>query len=138
MNTESMSALTIRQPWAWFIVNGHKDIENRTWKPSDARIGQRFWVHASQRRLTRADFDEFLGTVRALHIKRHPKSIDDFDYGAIVGSAVIEEVVRGSKSFWAFPGNHHWVLGRARRCTPKKRKGQLGFFKVKTVSARRS
>jgi hypothetical protein len=46
-----------------------------------------------------------------------------------VGSAVIEEVVRGSKSFWAVRGNHHWVLGRARRCTPRKRKGQLGFFK---------
>lgn len=23
--------LSIRQPWAWLIVNGYKDIENRTW-----------------------------------------------------------------------------------------------------------
>lgn len=26
-----MKVLSIRQPWAWLIVNGHKDIENRTW-----------------------------------------------------------------------------------------------------------
>jgi len=23
--------LSIRQPWAWLITHGHKDIENRTW-----------------------------------------------------------------------------------------------------------
>lgn len=27
-----MKALSIRQPWAWLIANGHKDIENRTWQ----------------------------------------------------------------------------------------------------------
>jgi hypothetical protein len=131
MSADSMSALSIRQPWAWFIVNGYKDIENRSWKPTAARIGQRFLVHASQRRLTRADFEDFLANVRELRITRYPKSIDDFDYGAIVGSAVIEEVVRGSKSFWAIRGNHHWVLTKAKKSPPKSMKGQLGFFKVR-------
>jgi hypothetical protein len=23
--------LTVRQPWAWAIARGHKDIENRSW-----------------------------------------------------------------------------------------------------------
>lgn len=26
-----MKALSIRQPWAWWIVNGPKRVENRTW-----------------------------------------------------------------------------------------------------------
>jgi hypothetical protein len=26
-----MKALSIQQPWAWLIVNGYKDIENRSW-----------------------------------------------------------------------------------------------------------
>ncbi len=26
-----MKALSVRQPWAWLIVNGCKDIENRDW-----------------------------------------------------------------------------------------------------------
>jgi hypothetical protein len=131
MSKEPMSELTIRQPWAWFIVNGYKDIENRSWKPTTKRIGQRFWVHASQRRLTRNDFEMFMEHVRDVKIQRHPKSIDDFHYGAIVGSAVIEAVVRGSKSPWAFRGNFHWVLTGAKKSLPKRMKGQLGFFKVR-------
>ena len=38
-------ALSIRQPWAWLIVNGHKDIENRDW-PTNFR--GRLLVHAGQ------------------------------------------------------------------------------------------
>jgi hypothetical protein len=26
-----MKALSIRQPWAWLIITGHKDVENRSW-----------------------------------------------------------------------------------------------------------
>lgn len=26
-----MKAISIHQPWAWLIVEGYKDIENRTW-----------------------------------------------------------------------------------------------------------
>jgi hypothetical protein len=26
-----MKAITVRQPWAWAIINAGKDIENRTW-----------------------------------------------------------------------------------------------------------
>ena len=28
-----MRVISIRQPWAWLIVNGYKDVENRTWAP---------------------------------------------------------------------------------------------------------
>ena len=38
-----MKALTLRPQWAWFVVNGHKDIENRSWP---TRLRGRIWVHA--------------------------------------------------------------------------------------------
>lgn len=39
-----MRVLSIRQPWAWLIVSGYKDIENRTWyTPYRGEIA----VHAS-------------------------------------------------------------------------------------------
>ena len=41
-----MKALSIRQPWAWLIVAGYKDVENRTWA-TDFR--GRIYVHAGQR-----------------------------------------------------------------------------------------
>ena len=39
-----MKALSIRQPWAWLIVNGYKDVENRTWGPDIAAIFEAFDV----------------------------------------------------------------------------------------------
>jgi hypothetical protein len=87
-------------------------------------------IHASKRRITCKDFEEFLEIVREDGIWRYPKSIDDFDYGCLVGSAVLETVVRGSKSVWAGQGSQHWVLTDARRCRPRMHRGQLGFFKV--------
>jgi hypothetical protein len=47
-----MKALTLRPHWAWFVVSGHKDIENRSWP---TRLRGRIWVHASLRPMTKAD-----------------------------------------------------------------------------------
>ena len=41
-----MKALSIRQPWAWLIVNGYKDIENRTWSTD---FSGRAYVNAGKR-----------------------------------------------------------------------------------------
>jgi len=27
----NVKVIVVRQPWAWLIVNGYKDIENRSW-----------------------------------------------------------------------------------------------------------
>ncbi len=29
---EPRVALSLRQPWAWLVVSGHKDVENRVWR----------------------------------------------------------------------------------------------------------
>lgn len=128
---KEMSALSIQQPWAWFIVNGYKDIENRSWKPTERWFGKRIVIHAGQKRLTKADFEDFLEIIKDLKIKRYPKSIDDFDYGALVGTAVISGVVKNSKSEWAHRGSWHIQLEGAKKMKPKAKKGQLGFFPVK-------
>ena len=31
-SVERLLAIAIRQPWAWLIVNGYKEIENRSWR----------------------------------------------------------------------------------------------------------
>ena len=40
-----MKALSIRQPWAWLIVNSHKHIENCDWP---TKFRGRFLIHASK------------------------------------------------------------------------------------------
>jgi len=131
MSKQDKRALTIREPWAWFIVNGYKDVENRSWGPSEERVGERFFVHTSQKRLTKSDFEDFLDIVKEMKIKRYPKSIDGFVYGAIIGSVVLKDVVKNSKSEWAGRGSVHWVLSNPRKIAPKKMKGMLGLFRVK-------
>lgn len=44
-----MKALSVKQPWAWLIVNGYKDVENRIWPlPKTFEVPQRIYIHASK------------------------------------------------------------------------------------------
>ncbi len=44
-DSSDLRALTVRQPWAWAIVAGLKDIENRTWA---TRRRGRILIHAGR------------------------------------------------------------------------------------------
>jgi hypothetical protein len=39
---KKLKAISIRQPWAWLIVNGYKDVENRIWA---ANVRGRVLIH---------------------------------------------------------------------------------------------
>lgn len=41
-----MKALTLIRPWAAAVAHLGKNVENRTWRPPSALIGQRFAIHA--------------------------------------------------------------------------------------------
>ena len=42
-----MKAISVKQPWAYLICSGVKDIENRTWPCPKKYIGKRVLIHAS-------------------------------------------------------------------------------------------
>lgn len=71
-------ALSIRQPWAWLIVNGHKDIENRDW-PTNFR--GRLLVHAGLT-MTRAYYDQVVQELDGMGLL---PAYDDFQRGSLVG-----------------------------------------------------
>lgn len=118
-----MKALSIQQPWAWLVVNGHKDIENRTWK---TRHRGRFAVHASK------TFD-----LKGYHfVQRHFPHIEmpesgEFEKGGIVGFADITDCIteRPSLSPW-FSGPVGFALENASPCEFKAMPGRLNFFEV--------
>ena len=121
-----MIALSIRQPWAWLIVNGFKDIENRDW--STGRRG-RFLVHAGKG-MTRDEYDGCLDTID--YTGRTDIALPAFDAlerGGIVGSAVLLDCVSKSESKWFF-GRYGFVLAEGKPLPFVPLKGQLGFFKV--------
>jgi hypothetical protein len=115
-----MKALSIRQPWAWLIANGHKDVENRNWRYAPTFRGS-FLIHAGKR---------FGGPHRA--DEWHWLNIecpDTFELGGVIGIAVLVDVVTRSKSPW-FTGPLGFVLRNARPLPFFPCNGMLGFFEI--------
>src|SRR5215831_19333618 len=104
-----MKALSIRQPWAWAIIHGGKDIENRDWKPNNPgrRFRGQFLIHASKG-MTEDEYEDFIATAHEVSITRpFPNGLtlprfEDLLRGGIVGSATITGLVTESDSPWFF------------------------------------
>ena len=118
----NLRALSIRQPWAWLIVNGHKDIENRTWP---TRFRGQVYIHAG-RGVVPDDFPEQREYLRWSGIVLP----SDMPRGAIVGEATIVDCVDASDSPW-FCGPYGFVLSDpVAYSEPIPYRGRLGFFQV--------
>lgn len=117
----SLPALSIRQPSAWLVVSGVKDIENRSWSTSHRGP---ILIHASsdasgmrQDRLhtLRADFD--------VNVPDH------LPLGGIIGVADIADCVRGHPSRWASRRRVNWVMRNATTLPFRRCVGSLGLFR---------
>lgn len=149
-----MKALSIKQPWAWLIVNGYKGIENRTWHLPESMRGQRIYVHAGKKpdgenynntKRIVADVmtmlpEDVAASVWELVYERnsHPGHANTWwaHYGAIVGEVDIVDCVTNrpyasSDSPW-FVGPYGFVLDNpVAYDKPIPYSGRLGFFDVK-------
>src|SRR5580692_2928966 len=115
-----MKVIVIRQPWAWLIVQGHKDIENRTWK---TRYRGPLLIQASAGLPSKAKMGEF----RLFARKRGVELPDEFERGGIVGIVQLEDCVTNSRSKW-FEGPIGWVLSKPKKIRFIPLKGRLGLF----------
>lgn len=122
-----MRTLSIRQPWAFLIVHGHKTIENRDW--STPWRGQ-LLIHAGAG-LVQRDYREIqaraLGEL-GITIPDHT-DLAQVPRGGIVGVAELVRVVTDSESPF-FTGPFGFVLANARPLPFVPWKGQLGWFDV--------
>lgn len=119
-----MKALSIRQPWAWLIVNGLKDIENRTWK---TKFRGEFLIHASQYRGPKGDWEKWMKLIETKYSILLPNS--PVLAGGIVGKAELVDCVQKSGSEW-FDGPNGFVLKNAQVLPYHPCKGKLSFFNV--------
>ena len=121
-----MKCLSIRNPWAWAIVTGKKDVENRAWSRLPYYRGP-LLIHASKRPDEAGAFRacaEILG-VPASHLCNR----DDMKYGGVVGVCYFAHVVKESPSPWFF-GPLGLVLQDAIPLPFTPLLGQLGLFDV--------
>ena len=116
-----MKTLSIRQPWATLIVEGHKDIENRRWS---TKFRGPLLIHAS---LT---VDPYFAQNRD-HVHRYfgvdvgPRQ--GLLTGGLVGVVDLVDVVTTSSSRW-FEGPYGWVLQHPRCLHFVPCQGRLGLF----------
>jgi hypothetical protein len=121
-----MKALSIRQPWAWLIVNGYKDIENRDWR---IRQRGRILIHASKG-CTRREYKSAVAFAQPLLpagvvIPR----LEDLPRGGICGSVEIVDCRLHSYSPW-FVGTYGVVMQNPMPMEFHPMAGMRGFFDV--------
>ena len=118
-----LPALSVRQPWAWLIVSGLKDVENR---PRRTHYRGPLLIHAG---LSLDSYTE--ENVAWLNSKFGVRIPVKLDTGGIVGIVDVVDCVDSHKSRWFNKGNFGWVLANPRRLIFWPCKGALGLFRPK-------
>lgn len=137
---KTITVLSVRQPWAWLICEGLKDVENRNWKTNYRGT---LYIHAGKS----FDWDALVWlaqtmTTHAAGLKavehfgiRFGKSVNgsaimdhEDEFGAIVGRVDLIDCGR-SQSVWAQPEvKYHWTVRHGQHIVPIPMRGQLGLF----------
>jgi hypothetical protein len=114
------TCLSLWQPWAWLVVHGYKDVENRTW-PTGYR--GTLWIHAAMK----VDKEVYASIAKAFPDIPMPR-LEDMPRRGLVGHVSLVKIVRDSKSVWAMPGFQHWTLEHATVTPFESMPGRQGLF----------
>ena len=129
-----MKVLSVRQPWAWLIVNGWKNVENRTWP---TKFRGRVLIHASKG-MTRDEYNAcylfVCGFAPSLAMSEMP-AFDDLQRGGIIGETTILDCVTHHPSDW-FTGPFGFVVDESKPLPFVPMNGQLGFFPYRKACTR--
>jgi hypothetical protein len=130
-------ALSLRQPWAYFILHlppeHRKCVENRKWGPSSFRGP--FWIHASKG-MTKREFYEALEFAESAFVPGSlMPSFDKLERGGIVGHASLTGYFPPGeqRDRWHMREQYGYLVADA---TPVKFvpcAGKLGFFPVEAA-----
>lgn len=128
---DEIRCLTVRQPWAWAIIHGGKDVENRSRNIAGAYRGL-VAIHAG----LKDDMDAwFMQSPVSIEAWYHPAI--EIPRGAIIGFVDLVDSHRATPygrpthycSPWAINDKWHLVLANPRPITPIPAKGRLGLWR---------
>jgi hypothetical protein len=131
-----MRAITVRQPWAWAIIHGGKDVENRTRNIAGSYRGP-VAIHAGLAAFEQHNLASL--TLREAHGSETPTYLA---FGAIIGVVDLVDVLPPSYydraesdeawcSAWAMKGHHQLVLENPRPLpAPIPYRGALGLWNL--------
>lgn len=142
LEPEIMKVLSVREPWAWLVVNNWKNIENRTWETS---YRGPLLIHSSLQFDTSAipwmiENGFGMASVAVMdHFKiiAHKKSGELIpenkkELGGITGVVNLTRITSGyNVSSWAQPGLRHWHVMQGKPLPFMPCKGQLQLWDYK-------
>ncbi len=134
-----MKALSLTQPWAWLVVHGGKDIENRKW---NTKFRGEFLIHAAKRMHVLDDYAAALDFADCASPFELPvPEPDGLARGGILGVAELFDVVSpltplqlelrvesGKHFAWHMPEQFGFRLRNVRPLPFLPCKGALGFW----------
>lgn len=117
-----MKVLSIKQPWAELIIDGVKDVENRTW---DTNYRGPILIHAPKS-FDHSSYQDLLRRYPNL-----PPCVQGFTRGAIIGAARLVESTMIVGSRWHEMGLFGFYLEDVIRLDkPVPCRGRLGLFNL--------
>jgi len=136
-------ALTLRQPWAWMVIHGSKDLENRTWINKIVlelqRTGAEFAIHAGHS-MTRVEYAEAVAFAKQEDPRLCVPRAEELQFGQVIGTARLSELVpvqhygppgRADHVRWHMEGQWGWRLSERRALpSPFRCAGKQGFWKL--------
>ena len=128
-----LPCISIRQPWAWLILHGGKDIENRSW---NTKVRGLVLIHAAKG-FTSAEYDDavsYVDTDVDSDLAERIPSPSEIKLGGIVGAAILSSVAQpGTDAGPWHTGEWGFVLARPTVLPFRSYKGALGFFQVEVT-----
>ncbi len=120
-------ALSFKQPWAWLMCKGFKDIENRNWQ---TKFTGRIHVHASksQSDMTKEILAFMLRNLTNKQAADFMLAYSQLEFGALIGELNITGCVDKHLSPWFFGKYGFTVSEPILYDEPISCRGQLNFF----------
>jgi len=120
-------ALSVRQPWAWAIIAGGKDIENRHWESvrRGGMVPGRILIHASGQML-RQEYESAAAFMAEIGDACPPAAA--LRRGGLIGAVTVTGVVSAPSSPWFF-GPRGLVVAEPEEIDFIPARGQLGYFR---------
>lgn len=125
----NMKTISLRQPWAYLICSGIKDIENRTWKLPEKYRGERVLIHASKKQNADYSLSSMLSREQYKDAENRMRGLKalfaTFDNSAIIGAVKFSDCVINHPSIWAenidsmdrvmfgYKPIYNWVVSKA-------------------------
>jgi hypothetical protein len=126
-----MRALSLTQPWAWLVVHGGKDIENRVWNTKHRGA---FLIHAAKG-MTMDQYDDAVLFALEVDPTINMPGPRDLERGGIIGATNLYTVIHPLRPIemqqrlpWHMPEQFGFVLGDTRPLPFLPCKGALGFW----------